>query len=143
MTEQKSPQGRQNLPLADILNESTVPFAKEQSHGHNPTVLFTSTPAAPTTAGMKSGNEQGVTFSTTRKGLASKRKLVMSPSKPQQGKPVKQVSWVQTENDETTKCSPLSRSVSYTPSTPPLTPSPRKRDLHVLQQYKVHTTRRR
>ena len=146
--------------LADILTESAVlnkdncrrpvvnPFAKLQSHGHNTAVHFTSSPAAPTTAGRRGGNEQGLPLSTTRKGLslkARKRKFVMSPSKPQQGKPVKQISRVQTENDETTKCVPLSRSLSYTPplfSTPiPLTPSlfsPRERDL--LQQYEVHTT---
>ena len=146
--------------LADILTESTVlnkdncrrpvvnPFAKLQSNEHNTAVHFTSSPAAPTTAGRRGGNEQGLPLSTTRKGLslkARKRKFVMSPSKPQQGKPVKQVSRVQTENDETTKCVPVSRSVSYTPplfsTPPPLTPSlftPRERDL--LQQYKVHTT---
>lgn len=146
--------------LADILTESAVlnkdncrrpvvnPFAKLQGHGHNTAVHFTSSPAAPTTGGKRGGNEQGLPLSTTRKGLslkARKRKFVMSPSKPQQGKPVKQVSRVQTENDETTKCVPLSQSVSYTPplfsTPPPLTPSlftPRERDL--LQQYKVHNT---
>ena len=146
--------------LTDILTDSAVlnkdnyrravvnPFAKLQSHGQNNAVHFTSTPAAPTTAGRRGGNEQGHPLLTTRKGLslkARKRKFVMSPSKPQQGKPVKQVSQVQTENDETTKCAPLLKSASYTPplfsTPPPLTPSPftpHEKDL--LQQYKVHTT---
>ena len=104
--------------LADILTESAVPVAELQSHRHNSAIPFTSTPATPTTAGRRGCNEQELPLLTTRKGLrlkARKRKFVMSPSKPQQGKPVKQFFQVQTENDETTKCVPLSRSVSTTP----------------------------